>query len=99
MEYTEGQKMDFRKSFAERRRRQMMISVPVFLVILGVVLMQKRGEGFFGIEAGSLVTFLFLAIAGAIVFSLWNWRCPACRRYLGKQMSPKYCSGCGVEFH
>jgi len=30
------------------------------------------------------------------VFSLYNWRCPACNKYLGKQRSPKYCSKCGV---
>lgn len=98
MEYTEGQKSDFRKTFAERRRRQMVVSVPVFLVIFGVILLQKRGQTLLGLEEGSLVAFLFLTIAAGIAFSLWNWRCPACRQYMGKQMNPKFCSGCGVEF-
>ena len=35
-------------------------------------------------------------VAGALIFSFRNWRCPACNRYLGKQYSPKFCSKCGV---
>ncbi len=98
MEYTEGQKSDFRKSFAARRRRQLMLSPPLFLLMFGVIFLENRGQhALLGIEEGSLVTFLFLAIAGAIAFSLWNWRCPACRGTLGKQLSPKFCSRCGVE--
>jgi len=100
MQYTEGQKTEFRKSFAARRRRQLMVSVPMFPLIFGVILLEKRGQAAdIGVEAGSLVIFLFLAIAGAIAFSLWNWRCPACRRHLGKQMNPRFCSGCGVGLH
>jgi len=98
MDYTEGQKSDIRKSFAARRRRQLMLSAPMFLLIAGLVLMGKNGQtAFFGIEADNLILFLFLAIAGAIAFSLWNWRCPSCKGYLGKQISPKFCSRCGVE--
>lgn len=98
MEYTEGQKTDIRKSFATRRRRQLMISIPILLLMFGVIVLEKKGQAVpFGFEPGSLVTLLFLILAGAIAFSLWNWRCPACRRYLGKQISPKVCSRCGVE--
>lgn len=98
MEYAEGRKSDIRKSFAARRRRQLMLSAPTFLLMFGVILLENRGQtALYGVETGSLVTFLFLAIAGAIVFSLWNWRCPACNGYLGKRISPKFCSRCGVE--
>lgn len=98
MDYTEGQKSDIRKSFAARRRRQLVLSAPMFLLIAGLVLMERRGQAaLFGIEADNLILFLFLAIAGAIACSLWNWRCPACNGYLGKQISPKFCGRCGVE--
>jgi hypothetical protein len=33
----------------------------------------------------------------AIIVSLFNWRCPACRRYLGRSLWPAYCSRCGVR--
>lgn len=36
-------------------------------------------------------------ILGGLGFSLYNWRCPACNKYLGKAMSPKFCAKCGVE--
>lgn len=98
MEYTEGQKADIRKSFAARRRRQLMLSAPMFLLIAGLVGMERQGRAvFLGIEADNLILFLFLAIAGAVAFSLWNWRCPSCKGYLGRQISPKFCSRCGVE--
>ena len=98
MDYTEGQKSDIRKSFLARRRRQMMLSAPTFALIFGVVLMGKEGNtALFGLDADNLILFLFLSIAGGIAFSLWNWRCPSCRGYLGKQISPKFCSRCGVE--
>jgi predicted RNA-binding Zn-ribbon protein involved in translation (DUF1610 family) len=32
-----------------------------------------------------------------LVFSLRNWRCPACNKYLGKGTLPHYCPNCGVE--
>lgn len=98
MDHTEGQKADIRKSFHAKRRRQVMLSAPMFLLIAGLALMGKQGQTvLFGIEAENLILFLFLAIAGAIAFSLWNWRCPSCKGYLGKQTSPKFCSRCGVE--
>jgi rubrerythrin len=35
-------------------------------------------------------------VVGALVFSLKNWRCPACDKYLGKGISPSFCPKCGV---
>lgn len=98
MDSKEGQDSGIRKSFAARRRRQLMLSAPMFLLMFGVIFLEKKGQdALFGVEVDSLVIFLFLTIAAAIVFSLWNWRCPACRGYLGKQISPRFCSRCGVE--
>jgi hypothetical protein len=39
----------------------------------------------------------FVLVAGALIFSLRNWRCPACNRYLGRTFNPRYCQGCGFE--
>ena len=38
------------------------------------------------------------AILIMIIFSLWSWRCPACRGSLGKwTMRFKYCPCCGIQ--
>lgn len=33
-----------------------------------------------------------------LIISFLNWRCPRCRRYLGKNFSDKFCKRCGIEF-
>lgn len=98
MQHAEGQKSDIRKSFSVKRRRQLMLSAPMFLLMFGVLFLERKGQAaILGIDPGNMVPLMFLTIAGAVAFSLWNWRCPACKRYLGKQISPKFCSRCGVE--
>jgi hypothetical protein len=36
------------------------------------------------------------ALAAILIFTLQNWRCPACRKYLGKGAFPRFCPRCGV---
>jgi len=98
MEYTEGQKAEIRAQFVARRRRQLLISLPLIALVIGIAFLERGKQGaVFGIPASILFPGFLVLIAGAIAFSLYNWRCPACNRYLGKQRSPKYCSRCGVE--
>ena len=47
-------------------------------------------------DLSRFLIYFIAALQRAILFSLYNWRCPACSKYLGKQRSPKYCSKCGV---
>ncbi len=97
MEYTEGQKAEIRARFAVRRRRQLLVSIPLIALIVGFAFLEDGRTGAIpGIPASVMLPGFLVLIAGAILFSLHNWRCPACNRYLGKHRSPKYCSKCGV---
>jgi len=97
MEYTEGQKTEIRTLFAVRRRRQLLISLPLIALIMGFAFLENGNrEAILGIPATMVFPGFLAMIAGAIVFSLYNWRCPACNKYLGKQRSPKFCGKCGV---
>jgi hypothetical protein len=97
MEYTEGQKAEIRTLFAVRRRRQLLISLPLIALFMGFAFLENGNPGaILGIPASMVFPGFLAIIAGAIVFSLYNWRCPACNRYLGKQRSPKFCNKCGV---
>ncbi|MGL5676431.1 MAG: hypothetical protein ACRDDX_08450 [Cellulosilyticaceae bacterium] len=40
----------------------------------------------------------FVLIGMLVVFTLINWRCPHCNKYLGKGRSPKYCPRCEIRF-
>jgi protein-S-isoprenylcysteine O-methyltransferase Ste14 len=101
MQYTEQQLAESKAEFAKRRKRQLLATIPIVAVF--VVAMVLRGGGdvsFLGIPASvvarGVVGGMFALVLGSIAFSLWNWRCPGCNRYLGKGISPSFCSKCGV---
>ncbi|MFB3921165.1 MAG: hypothetical protein ACE145_05550 [Terriglobia bacterium] len=84
--------------FKKRRNRQLLVSVPFLGIFVGALWLRDHPGGLpmnFGTTA-FLVVF-FGAIAALLAFSLWNWRCPACNRYLGKGFGPSFCPKCGVR--
>jgi hypothetical protein len=86
------------EEFRRRRRRQLIATLPALLV-MGFLVLRGEGEGlaFAGLPE-AVVGGVFAAVfLGVLAFSLYNWRCPACRRYLGRTLNPKYCSRCGVQ--
>ena len=97
MEYTEQQKQDFKKQFADRRRMQLMVSGPLIILIILFATVNENTGLVLGIIPISIFTpILIVAVVGAIIFSLKNWRCPACNKYLGKAFNPRFCSKCGI---
>ncbi len=89
MDYTESQKVEFKDQYAERRKRQIGFSIVFVLVLLPIAIASERVSWF---------PFLMIAvIVPGIVFSLRNWRCPACGGYLGRSFNPKFCQKCGVQ--
>ena len=95
--YTDGQKAEFRRSFAARRRRQLFLVTSLLLLIVGVAaLADEHTQAIFGVPAATWAPEVFSVLAGAAVYSFFNWRCPACNRYLGKQWSPRFCNHCGA---
>lgn len=97
MEPTEDRIAAVRRDFASRRRRQLLFSAPLVGALAVIaVLADKKSAFFVGYPSGMWATAGFVLIAGVLGFSLRNWRCPACGGYLGKAISPKFCSKCGV---
>jgi len=98
LEYTEAQKVQFKQLYATRRRNQLMVSIPLVAVIIGVVVTEDRAGGTILGLPRDVVGPIFLAIvAGALFYSFRNWRCPACNKYLGRGFNPRHCQNCGVE--
>ncbi len=97
MPYTSEQETEFKSQFAARRKRQIILAVPLFAAIIAVALVSDSDrQEFLGISSAAWGVVFLVFVAGALIFSFRNWRCPACDRYLGKQMNPKFCSKCGV---
>jgi hypothetical protein len=98
MEYTEQQKETFKQQFAERRKRQILLAVPLVAIFLAFLFLtdEKNRVALPGVPPAVVGPAIVLAVVGALVFSFRNWRCPACDKYLGKGISPRYCPKCGV---
>jgi hypothetical protein len=88
------------EEFSKRKRKQIIISIPMMLAIVSIFF---SGDGpdseIFGISSSIYLPVFIAVFLGMFVFSLINWRCPSCRKYLGRGMNPKHCSGCGVQLH
>lgn len=97
MQYLEQQLEDFKAEFARRRRRQLLVSLPLAAVVILFAVFSRTAEAPpLGLPPAVLGVAVFIFVLGAIAFSLWNWRCPACNKYLGKGISPSFCPKCGV---
>lgn len=95
--YTEEQKREFQAQFRTRRTRQLMVSLPLIAVVFGAAFLRSgKLDQVAGIPVQTLGVAFFVLVVGVLLFSLRNWRCPACNRYLGRTMSPRYCPKCGV---
>jgi hypothetical protein len=84
---------EIKEEFAKRRRRRW---IALFLVVLLwsflILMVNVRKQ----VEPESAMP-IFLGSALALVaFVLWDWRCPACRRFLGRIRNPNFCPRCGV---
>ena len=96
MSPAETQKTEIVQLFSSRRRNQLLVAIPIVAALILLVL----GEGeaaVFGIPMTIIVPAAIAVVIGGVLFSLFNWRCPACNKYLGKSISPKYCQKCGVQ--
>ncbi len=80
------------EEFAARRKRQWLISGVAVVACLGMFLAERVPQ--YALVAN---VSLVVVILGALIFSLANWRCPACGSSLGKTINPSYCQRCGAK--
>jgi hypothetical protein len=85
-----------KSEFKATRKKQLIWTLPVLPLMLVMLFWgdKKPGINILGIP---LIAITLVVVVMSLIFSLLNWRSPACKRYLGKQINPKYCSKCGVE--
>ena len=92
--------MAIMEDYARRRRIQQFVTAALILLLFVVYVAKDRTTfTYFGISAAIVSPILYgLMIAGA-VYSGFNWRCPACRKYLGRDFNPRHCRNCGAKLH
>jgi len=98
MQYTEQQKMQFREQFAARRKRQLIATIPAVAVMLAIALLGEDADPpVSGVSMSIIIGVALVAVISLLIFSLRNWRYPACDGYIGRVLNPKICSKCGAE--
>ncbi|MFA6547321.1 MAG: hypothetical protein WCT11_00035 [Candidatus Magasanikbacteria bacterium] len=86
------------EKFKVIKKKQFYTITPmVLVVILLVVLLENPKFALFGLSRTVLYVVAFGGIFLGLIFSLKNWRCPACNGYLRKNVNPKFCPKCGIK--
>ena len=100
MQYTAEQQAEFKREFSLRRRRQIWVAFPSVVLMVGFALLartgQADGENLMGVPLPVWAAAFISLVLGVLLFSFRNWRCPACDRYLGREMGHRFCPKCGV---
>jgi len=86
--------------YRKRRTRQWIASGLVIALVLPNMLRSKSdGFNLFGLPENLTAPVFMAVVIAVVIFSLTNWRCPECNKYLGKTFNPSYCSRCGTQLH
>ena len=92
--YTEQQKKEFVEEITSKRRRQILPFIAWAAFVIGLA----ATSGFRDHPPAWPLLVAWLFVIGNALFSLINWRCPACNKYLGKNLGWKHCPRCGIPF-
>jgi len=85
--------------FRKRRNRQLLASVPMIVALIFLFMLKDMGASAFPAWIPEqLILPVCLGVVGiGVIFTLGNWKCPVCKRYLGKSFAPRYCQKCGAQ--
>ena len=83
--------------FKKKRTRQIMAVAPIILAFAGLLSVEGNPTGLFGLPPNIVLGISFTLIISILIFSLFNWTCPSCNKYLGKAFNPQFCSKCGTQ--
>ena len=86
-----------REEFRQRRRSQLLFIAAALLLIFLLAIMHKRPDFLGETAKDTIVGLELIVIAAFIGFTAVNWRCPACRKYLGGNINRSVCGKCGAR--
>ena len=90
------------EKFKKIKRNQIVVILEIIIfdiVMLIAIFTEVSGP----IELLSIATIIIVAIIvcvvtiGVVIFTIMNWRCPNCNKYLGRSISCKFCKNCGEK--
>ena len=90
------------EKFKKIKRNQIVaiLGTIVFDIIMLIAIFTEVSSP---IESMSIATIIIVAIIacivtiGVVIFTIINWRCPNCNKYLGRSIGSKFCKNCGEK--
>lgn len=101
LDTTPVQEEALKASFRMRRLLRVPVLVSVFAALLAVLMELSDATTLaarLGVESWVVHTVAGSVLVLAILFWIFAWRCPACRRFLSTEISPSFCKACGCPF-
>ena len=86
-----------RRAAAVRRSRQMIAMAAAIVLMILAALVHRRPDLFGEISKGTVLKAQAVIVLLFINFTAFNWRCPACRKYLGSDIGRTNCKHCGAR--
>jgi hypothetical protein len=85
------------QDFGLRQSRQFLAIAATLFLLLFLALLYKRPDLFGEFSKDTIFTVQIMLIVAFIGFSAFNWRCPACKKYLGTNINRRICKQCGTR--
>jgi len=85
------------QDFRLRQGRQLVAIAVALLLITFLALLHNRPDLFGQLPKNTTLAAQLIVIAAFIGFSSVNWRCPACKKYLGPDIYRHICRKCGAR--
>jgi len=83
-----------RREFRQRQNRQLRPIVLALLIIVLLAVVQKHSDLVGEIPARTVSGLQLIVVIAFIGFTAFNWRCPACKKYLGPDIGRAVCKKC-----
>jgi hypothetical protein len=83
--------------FGVRQSRQFLAIAATLFLLLFLALLYKRPDFFGEFSKNTILVAENVIFAAFIGFSAFNWRCPSCKKYLGKDINSRTCKKCGTR--
>ncbi len=86
-----------RRKFRQRQSRQLLAIVLALLIIVFLALVHRRPDLFGEIPRKTVAGLQLIVVVAFVGFTARNWRCPACKKYLGPDINRALCRKCGTR--
>jgi amino acid transporter len=83
------------KDFSVRRERQLLAIVVALFLVFFFALLHKRPTALIELSGDAIFGAQIIVIAAFIGFTIFNWRCPSCNKFLGSDINRRFCRRCG----